>query len=301
MDATVVVPTHNRATLLRGALESLARQTLARERFEVVVVDNASGDDTAEVAVRALAAGALEGRCVREEALGLNHARNRGIAEARGGIIAFLDDDARAGPGWLEALLDALSGAEADAAGGRIDLEWESPAPAWIHRNHEGLLAGFDLGRERRRVDRYPFLIGTNLAVRAATLDRLGGFHPDLDRRGGSLLSAGDTELCRRIVDSGGTLLYEPRAVVRHLVPAERVTLRFLVRRSFDQGRSVCLYQRISGARDRAPSRPSVLARWVARVPWHLLRGDLRECARAVTTAAWHLGYLREARSAGRP
>lgn len=94
---TILVCTHNRADLLRGALESLELQSLPRDRFEVLVVDNASTDGTPGVVAECAARGRVDLRSVREEELGLDAARNRGIREAAGTFVAFLDDDARAG------------------------------------------------------------------------------------------------------------------------------------------------------------------------------------------------------------
>jgi len=297
MDASIVIPTHNRAALLDGALESLAAQSMANDRFEVLVVDNGSQDDTRAVADRWIAAGRLPGRYVREESLGLTLARNRGISEARAGIIAFIDDDVRVEPHWLAVLVQAFEDSTVWGVGGKIRLQWQSPPPPWIHANHRKLLAELDLGPSRCRVHRYPYLVGANLAFTAETFRRVGLFHEDLDRQGSNLLSGGDTEFCHRVVQAGGVLIYEPTAVVGHLVPPERLRLSFFVRRSYDQGRTVCRYLRISGSNDRSPGRTITLIRNLRDIPVNLLRRDLTEAARALTTAAWHLGYLREARA----
>jgi glycosyltransferase involved in cell wall biosynthesis len=119
-ELTILVCTHNRAELLSGVLESLGNQSLGRERFEVIVVDNASTDDTPAVADRCAKQGKLQARYVREPELGLDAARNRGIREARGEIVAFLDDDARARYDWAEAVLDGFSRHDAPIVGGRI-------------------------------------------------------------------------------------------------------------------------------------------------------------------------------------
>jgi glycosyltransferase involved in cell wall biosynthesis len=298
MDISVIVPTHDRSDLLEGTLESLSHQSLDPERYEVLIVDNASPTNaTQKVAERWLRKDGFRGRYVREEVLGANAARNRGVAEARGEILAFIDDDARAYPDWLESLLRSFGTGDASGVGGKIELLWEVPPPDWLHRNHLGLLAEFDLGNERKRVDRYPYLVSANLAFTADTLRRFGGFHLDLGRCGTSLISMDETELCFRIVKGGGLLFYEPMAVVKHFVPRERTRLSFLLRRSYAQGRSVCRYQRISGARDRTPSRPMSVVRTVASLPPRVLRRDWREAAGVLTTLVWHFGYLREARA----
>ena len=132
MESSVVVCTRNRAPLLEKTLESLATQTLDHSHFEVLIVDNASTDSTSDVAARWQAARRFTCRYVLEERVGLNHARNRGVREARGRVIAFIDDDARAEEEWLDRLLRALEEERVCGVGGRIKLDWQSPQPRWL-------------------------------------------------------------------------------------------------------------------------------------------------------------------------
>jgi len=295
LEISVIVPTRNRARSLADTLASLARQSLPRSRYEVVVVDNGSTDTTAELAGSTLGREGLHGRCVREPALGANLARNRGIEDSKGKIVAFLDDDARAEPPWLEALLSAFSDGCVNGVGGAIELLWQTAPPRWQHRNYLHLLAQFDLGAERRKVERYPYLVSTNLAFTRQTFDRFGVFDPRLDRRGSQLLSMGDTEYCHRVVRGGGTLFYEPRAVVRHLVPEDRTRLSFLLRRSYSNGRSLCQLKNLWRDLDAEPSRPASLVRTGVNLLREVRKRNLAGCARQASLLAWHLGYLREA------
>src|SRR5262249_51523514 len=127
ISATVVICTHNRATVVRAAIEH-ALVEARRCAADVLVVDNASTDDTAAVVADA-ARGALEVRVVREEQLGLSAARNRGLADARGDVVAYLDDDATPRPGWLAALLAHYDDARVACVGGRIVLRFASAPP----------------------------------------------------------------------------------------------------------------------------------------------------------------------------
>jgi len=293
-DISVVVCTRNRAALLAGTLESLAAQSLDAARYEVVVVDNWSSDATGEVAQRALANGGLHGRCVRERALGLNNARNRGIEDSHGAIVAFLDDDARAAPQWLEALLGAFTEDPASGVGGPIELQWETPPPRWRHGGYLQLLAAFDLGTVRHRVDRFPYLVGTNMAFGRDTFRQIGLFDPQFDRQGRNLLSMGDTEFCHRVVRAGGTLLYEPRARVRHLVPSDRVSLSFLLRRSYSNGRSLCRLKALRSDVDVPAATPAALVEIARRLVRQLLRRDPVGSARLASSLFLQVGYLRE-------
>ncbi|MEA2626350.1 MAG: hypothetical protein QOD06_2395 [Candidatus Binatota bacterium] len=297
MKASVIVCTRNRSALLGGSLDSLSRQGFPAGEFEVLVVDNASTDGTAEVVASWQATSSTRSRYLREDRIGLDHARNRGIAEAAGEIIVFLDDDARADPIWLETLLATFADPSVSGAGGPVELLWEGPRPWWLYPGFHKLLAAFDLGHEACRVEKFPYLIGTNMGFTAETFRHFGGFHPDLDRRGRSLLSHGDTEFCHRVIQGGRIVRYEPRAIVRHVIPPDRQRFSFLIRRSYANGRSVCLYQRISGERTREDSTLRHVLWPLSTVPRCLGTGDWRATAQALANSAWHLGYLLEGRA----
>src|SRR5438270_577410 len=208
MEASVVVCTRNRAPLLDVTLRSLASQTIDCSRFEVLIVDNASTDSTRDVVARWQSSASFTCRHVVEERLGTSHARNRGVRDARGHVIAFLDDDARAEPEWLAHLLHALEEESAVCGvGGRIRLEWQSPPPRWLTEQHLlALLAEFDLGDAPCRVERFPYLVGTNMAFRSAVFTRVGGFSPELERRSATVVGMEDVEFCHRAVRDGGPL-----------------------------------------------------------------------------------------------
>jgi glucosyl-dolichyl phosphate glucuronosyltransferase len=294
MDASVVVCTRNRAPLLEITLDSLAAQTLDVNRFEVVVIDNVSTDSTPEVVERWQSANARPCRRVVEERRGTNHARNRGVREARGRVVAFLDDDARAEHDWLERLLQTFEEERVAGVGGAIRLAWQSPPPRWLTEDYLlGLLAEFELGDVRCRVERFPYLVGTNMAFAADVFERVGGFSAELERRSATVIGMEDLEFCHRVVRSGGTLAYEPRAVVHHFVPDDRATFRFLVRRSYADGRSMARFHRLSGLRDSA-SRPRRFFRQLTALPVRMLRRDWARSALAVAFMARHLGYMRE-------
>jgi glycosyltransferase involved in cell wall biosynthesis len=235
-DLSILICTHNRAGLLEGALESLEAQTLDPGRFEVIVVDNASTDGTAWVIERCAARGKIRVRGIREEMLGLDAARNRGVREARAEIVAFLDDDARARYDWAGRILESFAEHDAPIQGGRVDLIWEAPRPAWFSDVLLRYLIHCDYGPEVIQVDEPPWLYGTNVAFRKSIFRELGLFRLDLDRRGDSLMGGGDTEFFKRAHARGVPLLYVPNLAVRHLVPASRLTREFFRERLFYSG-----------------------------------------------------------------
>jgi glycosyltransferase involved in cell wall biosynthesis len=249
MSVTVVICTHQRAASLRQTLLSIAVQ--ARESgAEIIVVDNASTDETAAVVEDFASV-----RYVREDHLGLCHARNRGWREARTAVVAFLDDDAVAAPGWIAAVQGAF--ADDDPAvgcvGGAVLPDWEVPAPGWLSPRVALGLTIIDWPGGRRRLTDLSaeWLAGTNLACRVAALETVGGFHPGLDRRGAHLLSSGDVFLEKRMMQCGYACVYEPAMQVRHAVPAARLSHGWFRRRYFWQGISDAVMDVI----EHSPSR----------------------------------------------
>jgi glycosyltransferase involved in cell wall biosynthesis len=240
---TIAIPTHNRAEELRLTLAGFARlRTEGAGEWEVLVVANNCTDGTHEV-VRSLAVefgGRL--RCVDESRPGLNHARNRAIADARHDVIAFLDDDVDLDPGWLRGLCVAIrdlaaAGQDWAAIGGRALLVYPGPRPAWLPGSAEGLLSKIDCGPDRRpaTVDE---VFGLNMVLRREWVQRVGGFRGDMDRVGKCLISGGDTDLVQRVSDAGGKLFYEPAACLGHRVAPGRLRRRWFLSRCYWGGRS---------------------------------------------------------------
>jgi len=233
---TVMVCTHNRAGRLRDALHSLEAQSLSPDRFEVLVVDNASTDETAAVIQQYAARGRIDVRFVREPELGLDAARNRGVREARGEVLAFLDDDARARADWAAEVLKGFERHDAPILGGRVDLLWEADRPDWFSDVLLRYLIHCDYGPDVVQVTAPPWLYGTNVAIRSSLFRQIGLFRLDLDRKGDSLMGGGDTEFFERAHRRGHRLLYLPSLVVDHLVPAARLTREFFRERLFYSG-----------------------------------------------------------------
>ena len=207
-DLTVVIPTYRRPDLLRRCLASLGEQTVPAATFEVVVVDDGSGDDTAQVL-------ATFGDRVRsftqERNAGPAAARNRGIAEARADLILFLDDDIAAAPDLLSTHL-ALHAAAADPALGVLGrVDWAAdltvtPFMAWLDRS--GLQFGYDTWlREGPVVPPYAAFYTANLSMHRALLTEAGGFDERFP-----YAAFEDMELAFRLADRGFRLDYRPAA-----------------------------------------------------------------------------------------
>lgn len=243
VQVSVVVCTYNRCGVLGKSLESLAAQDLPDSvGWEVIVVDNNSGDDTKNVVEGLRSEYPNRFRYVMESRQGVSYARNAGIQAARGSIIAFLDDDEVASPDWLRELTGQLGSGEWAGAGGTVIAQWNCPQPRWLRRQSPfiaGPLCFFEYDPDpdfRERMTVPPF--GANMAFRKEMFEKLGGFRTDLGRVGGQLFANEDTEFGRRLMAAGRCLRWEPGAVVFHPVEMHRVSKRYFIRWWFNKGSS---------------------------------------------------------------
>lgn len=233
---SAVVCTHGRAALLAEAVTSLARQTLAPSAFEIVVVDNGSRDTTPTL-LATLGAEIANLRTVDEPVLGVARARNTGSRAARAQLVAYLDDDARAEPTWLEAVLSAFAAfPQSGCIGGPVRPRWPAARPWWLSDALLSYLAVIDLGPISRPLAAGEWLAGTNSAFRKEALAGVGGFRDALGRHGPSLLSDEDVEAVASLMAAGWPVVYDPALVVHHTIPVERLTLRWFLRRAYWQG-----------------------------------------------------------------
>lgn len=233
--ASVVVCTRNRGVDLAWTLEALLRHE-ASIAWEVVVVDNASEDATAEVARRVGAAAPRPWTLVHEPVIGLSAARDAGVRRSRGEWVVFLDDDAEPWPGWLDAYAAWFGERAVDSLGGPVEPLWSGPLPDWLGPGLLPYLSAWDRGPEPVDLRYNELPRGANVAFRRAALERVGGFDRRLGRRGRSLRSCEEIEVGLRIERTGARTLYVPGAGVRHRVETERLTPLWMERRFAAQG-----------------------------------------------------------------
>jgi GT2 family glycosyltransferase len=206
---SVIVCTYNRCEKLRRSLEAIAAAALASEiPVEMIVVDNNSSDATEAVVEAFARASPIPVRRVLESSQGLSYARNRGIREAQGDIIAFTDDDCIADPGWIAAIAKEFAAApEVMIVGGRVDLHAPEDRPVTIRPIDERV-------RYSSADQIYGHIIGCNMTFRRRLVDRIGGFDPALGDRYG--VTADDIDFAYRALRSGAGIVFAPDARVRH-------------------------------------------------------------------------------------
>lgn len=233
MDITVILCTYNRAESLRHALTSAASLVLPTSvKWEVLVVDNNSADQTRNVVEDFRRQYPGRFRYLFEAKPGKSHALNAGIREARGDIVAFTDDDVTLDPMWLQNLTVTLRAREWVGVGGRILQHWTCSRPPWLradgrYRRIGWPLTSFDLGD----VAYQPIanINGANMAFKKGIFAKHGGFRTDLGPQPISLVRWEDTEFGLRLSTAGESVGYEPSAIVYHPVSPSRLTKTYFL------------------------------------------------------------------------
>ena len=298
----VVVCTRNRSRLLEGSCEAILKQDYPAELWRLVIVDNASTDDTFEVA-RALARRFPERvRAVQCLEVGHSAARNWAARETASEILAFTDDDALPDPSWLRTLVEAMEQEGAQAGGGPVDLALSGELPQWFLEVYLLYLAIWRPGEELRQLSYNEYPRGVNMAIRREAFERNGLFSTHLGLRGRRQLFCEETELFLRIERNGGRIVYSPRSRVLHCVDAGRFTVEWLSRRYAAQGRSEAILNwmhgglrgLIDGSRLHRANLEDVS--WQAIPPGSKSRAELEEAARILSLCRRKAsyGYLRE-------
>ncbi|WP_282146559.1 glycosyltransferase [Alteromonas stellipolaris] len=239
---SVVICTYNRYDVLKKAIDSLTKQSLDDEKFEILVIDNTPN---AEGGKGALAKKEFESiknlTYVFEKTPGLSNARNVGYKLARSNYISYLDDDAIASSEWVEEVLKAFEGFEnVGVVGGRIAPIWEIPRPSWLGDALVGNVSVVDWGGELRVAGDEEWFAGANISFSKQVLEEAGGFSTNLGRKGGGqvLLSNEESEVLNFVKQSEYIEVYNPKASVDHLVEKKRLTRDWFRRRSAWQAAS---------------------------------------------------------------
>lgn len=280
--ASVIITafTDKRWSLLTQAVESVQAQTVPARELIVVI------DHNPALLIRAKNAFAGVKILSNVQERGLSGARNCGVAEATGSIIAFLDDDAIAAPDWLANLLKPYDDAQVLGVGGWIEPAWEALAPPWfpaeflwtVGCTYRGIPAMAAPVRN---------LIGCNMSFRCEAFANSIGFRSGIGRVESKPLGCEETEFCINLhqLYPDKVLMYQPTAKVKHHVPNARANLTYFVRRCFFEGQSKALVSRLVGAADGLSAERkhtmTILPSGIWRGLSDALHGDLSGLGRA--------------------
>ncbi|MEM7530775.1 MAG: glycosyltransferase [Chloroflexota bacterium] len=241
---SVVICTYNRADLLTDVLQTICNQTLDSTDYEVLIVDNNSTDETARISDDFVSA-YPNVRYVVETQQGLSHARNRGWQEAKGVYIAYIDDDCKVPTGWLSEANTFVESYNPDVFGGPYAAFYNTPKPAWFKDTY-GSHHPYD---QTVRLEESPnALHGGNLFIRRDVLEAVGGFNPRLGMSGTNMGYGEETALIRYLQEHmpETSIYFEPTILVYHLVRADKMSIRWLMRHRFINARYVYRVGRIA-------------------------------------------------------
>lgn len=228
---SIVICTYDRYDVLPVALAALASEySNARGNVEVLIVDNTPIEKRLPIPIFE------DFEIMISDRPGLSHARNLGIQNTRGDIIAFLDDDAEVAPGYLDALMEGFDRMEsAQAIGGCTRPVFPFTRPEWFSDSLLGYLSCIDLGHEFRALRKGEFVVGANVAFRRDVFDMYGLFDANLGRNGSKTLMSNEESALMNAIGHD-KVFYNPKQQVLHHIPPDRLTTEWFRKRVFWQG-----------------------------------------------------------------
>ena len=241
MKLSVIICTYNREKYIYNVLKSIAENDFSTEKFEIILVNNNSTDKT-------------EAECKRfqsdfpqirfhyfvEENQGLSYARNRGIEEAAGDILVYVDDDAVVDKGYLQAHYSFFEhNLSAMAAGGPVLPLYEAQKPKWMSHFTLQLITGYIYkGKLISEFKRGEYPIGANTAFRKSVFEQVGFFNVDLGRKGDGLMGAEEKDIFDKMRSSGLKYYYIPDAILYHIISETKLTKDYFDRLTYSIGQS---------------------------------------------------------------
>lgn len=223
---TVIICTYNRAKYIGPLLESLAANDLAKSEYEILLVDNNCTDNTRAICDAFAAAHKdVRFRYVVEPEQGLSAARNKGIKEAKGDIIVYVDDDALVDAHYLRDYAEWFAAhQETMACGGPIEPLYETEEPKWMSPYTKALLtAWMNYGDKVREYPKGRYPGGGNAAYRKEVFDKVGLFNTALGRKGGNLMGSEEKDIFDKMHALHMQVLYLPTPVLHHCIPQAKL------------------------------------------------------------------------------
>lgn len=224
---TAAICTYNRYDVLSKAIKSLEEQSLTKDKYKIIVVDNSPDYEYAET-IKQQYHNPPFLEYIIEKTPGLSNARNVAAKMCGTEFISYIDDDAIASSQWLESILSGFEqfGENAAVLGGRVDPLWESERPNWLNDDLLCYVSAINWGGTNRVAKDHEWFAGTNISFRTQAILDNDGFNVDLGRNGNAsvLLSNEETQLLEKIRGQGKLAIYIPQASVSHLVENRRLT-----------------------------------------------------------------------------
>lgn len=237
---SVIICSYNRADYIINAIDSLYRQTLSKDAFEVFVVDNNSIDNTGErVQAYRTTHPRFHLHYLTESRQGASFARNTGAAFAQSPLLCFMDDDAVAEEDYLERIVSFFeTHPDATGLGGRI-IPWYIPEkPKWMSYHVSSMVGNFDYSKTVTEFKPGKYPLESNMIVRKKDFDAINGFNTALPGVKGTMRIGGEgKDFFLRLQQRGAKIYYDPAVVVHHVVEVKKLTPQYLYRVASGYGR----------------------------------------------------------------
>lgn len=233
---SIIVVTYNRKALLERCVNSLIAQDYVGD-YEILVIDNGSTDGTEDFVNSRFSRNV---RCARSNyEVGLSASKNLGIKISRGGIIAFTDDDCFVSPLWLNNIDVSLRCY--DIVGGLVLPDGGTNFPSWWRDS-----LNWQVGLSTAGAQFIP--LGSNVAFKRKVFERIGLYSMRINRTSSNLLFGEDNDIIKRAIANGFKVIKNSEMIVYHWIPAERLTLSYLIWRSYKEGESLSVRERCFNA-----------------------------------------------------
>lgn len=262
-DASIIIATHNRYNSLIRSINSILNCDYDKEKYEIIIVDNKSTDNTR--LVKEIYKKYKNFIYVYEEKPGVHFARNRAIKKAKGGILIYTDDDVEVSRNFIKAYVTAFRKYnKMTSAGGEVILKWEENPPKWL-QEYIGNKKVFPLLSLMKPYNKFHlskngYFFSVNMAVRKEVLISSNGFQPELV--GNKYTGNGEYGLYKEFQKKGHLIGYVPDATVYHFIPPHRMTLKYLSDRMENEGISnVYTYYQ-----EKLPSRKNLLKETIMEI-----------------------------------
>lgn len=221
MELSIVICTFNRAFYLQKCLEALTPQNITET--EIIVIDNNSTDNTREI-VEYFQKSSHQIRYFLEQKVGLSHARNRGLKEAKSEWVCYIDDDAIVMRGYIQRVITLIQSYPFDFFGGKVTPLYLNPKPGWISRK----LNRFELEDIDKIIELTErCVIGANMIMRKKLVLDLGGFSPELGMQEGKIRYAEEDHIQHLLRAKGFKIAYDPFLTVEHIVLPSKYALKW--------------------------------------------------------------------------
>lgn len=234
---SIVICTYNRVSYLRETIDSLLAVLKSHNNYELIIIDNNSTDETSTIIK--LYNGVPEIRYFLEQNQGLSYARNRGIVEAKGELLIFLDDDIEIEENYFTIIERLFVNSKINIVGGKV-LPYKINVPDWLPLKYYYLASIFDPGDKERSVKK---IMGANYAMRKTIAQKIGWYDTNLGRKGSSLMGGEEVDYLNRAQIMGIEVLYSPLLIVFHKIN-DKLTKGYILSYSYQLGISEILIDR---------------------------------------------------------